>query len=80
ALDPSSEYFDPKASDDKPIWYMVDVEFVEAFPRVVPLAQLKGTPGLESMAVAQRGSRLSITPVAEQEWTIVTALAYDSEP
>lgn len=80
ALDPSSTYFDPKATPEKPIWHMVDVEFVEAFPRVVALSELKATPGLESMAVTQRGSRLSITPVSEQEWKIVMSLAYDSEP
>ena len=32
ALDPDSDYFDPKASEADPRWYTVDVEFEEAFP------------------------------------------------
>jgi predicted RNA-binding protein with PUA-like domain len=77
AWDPMSKYFDPKSPESKPVWFMVDVEFVEKFPRVVTLAELKTTPGLETMAVTQRGSRLSITPVTEAEWEIVCRLAHD---
>ncbi|MHB8511509.1 MAG: EVE domain-containing protein [Actinomycetota bacterium] len=76
ALDPSSHYFDPKASPEKPIWYMVDVAFVEKLPRIVSLAELKATPGLERMAVTQKGSRLSVTPVTKEEFEIVCALAH----
>lgn len=74
-FDPSSKYFDPKASPEKPIWFMVDVEFVEAFPRIVSIAELRQTTGLESMAMLQRGSRLSVSPVSEPEWKIVCDLA-----
>ena len=28
ALDPRDKHFDPKASDAKPTWYMVDVQYV----------------------------------------------------
>ena len=56
---------------------MVDMEFVEKFPRVVTLAELKAAPGLEDMAVTRRGNRLSITPVTEAEWEIVSNLAKD---
>ncbi len=27
------KYYDPDADRDKPVWYMVDIEFVERFPR-----------------------------------------------
>src|SRR5690349_14931515 len=43
ARDPGSEYFDAKASDEDPRWYMVDVEFEEAFPRVITLDELRAT-------------------------------------
>jgi predicted RNA-binding protein with PUA-like domain len=74
ALDPDSEYYDPKSTAQSPRWFMVDVGFVKKFAAVVPLAVLKDTPGLEDMVVTQKGSRLSVQPVAPQEWRIVTAL------
>jgi predicted RNA-binding protein with PUA-like domain len=73
ARDPGSEYHDPKATDDDPRWYMVDIEFVEAFPRVVTLDELRGTPGLEKMLVINK-SRLSVQPVTDAEYETVVRL------
>lgn len=73
ARDPKSDYFDPKASDEDPRWYMVDVAFVERFPRVVTLDELRATPGLEKMLVINK-SRLSVQPVTEEEYEIVVRL------
>ena len=76
ALDPDSKYFDPKASEDDPRWYRVDVEFVARFPEVVPLATLRSTPGLEAMLVINK-SRLSVQPVTPGEWEIVRGLGME---
>ncbi|HSU14810.1 EVE domain-containing protein [Longimicrobium sp.] len=73
ARDPASEYFDPRAGDDDPRWYMVDVEFEERFPRVITLDELRRTPGLEKMLVINK-SRLSVQPVTPDEFRIVTKL------
>ncbi|HEX6040407.1 EVE domain-containing protein [Longimicrobium sp.] len=73
ALDPSSDYYDPKATEADPRWYMVDLEFVEAFPHLVPLDALRDVPGLEKMLVINK-SRLSVQPVTDDELRIVTAL------
>jgi predicted RNA-binding protein with PUA-like domain len=73
ALDPASDYYDPKATADDPRWYMVDVEWVETFPRPVPLDALRGTPGLEKMLVINK-SRLSVQPVTDDEYEIVVRL------
>jgi predicted RNA-binding protein with PUA-like domain len=73
ALDPESHYFDPKATEDDPRWVMVDIEFVERFAEVVPLAVLHDTPGLEEMLV-NRKSRLSVQPVTAEEFAIVRRL------
>jgi predicted RNA-binding protein with PUA-like domain len=75
AWDPSSKYFDPSSNPEKPRWYMVDVAFVEKFPRLVTLEELKRTPGLEDMPVTQRGMRLSVQPVSETHWQIVVDMA-----
>jgi len=75
ALDPNSPYYDPKATEAEPRWYVVDVQLVDKFPRVVPLAELKATPGLEDMLVIKKGMRLSIQPVTVAEWQAVLKLA-----
>jgi predicted RNA-binding protein with PUA-like domain len=74
-FDPESEYFDPKAPSDGSRWLAVDVEFVEKFSSCVTLATLKSTSGLEKMGVTQKFQRLSVMPVAVDEWEIVNGLA-----
>ena len=59
---------------EKPLWYAVDIRFVERFPGIVSLETLKSTPGLEEMVVTKKGSRLSIQPVTKREFEIVTKL------
>jgi len=72
--DPNSPYFDPKSSPENPRWFMVDVEFVEKFPRLIPLEELKGFKELENMTLLQKGSRLSIQKVTKQEFDFITKL------
>jgi len=76
ALDPKSPYFDPKVTEQDSRWYQVDVQLVEKFPRLISLAELKATPGLEEMMVTRRGMRLSIQPVTPAERNIVLKLAH----
>ena len=73
ALDPKSDYFDPKATAEDPRWYTVEIEFVRHFPALVPLDTLRATPGLEKMLVINK-SRLSVQPVTEDEFRIVEKL------
>lgn len=63
ARDPKNHHYDPKSTQENPIWFMVDVEFVEKLPRVVTLEELKANPALEGMLVTRRGIRLSVQPV-----------------
>lgn len=74
-FDPESKYYDPKATAEKPRWFMPDVRFVMKFEEVVPISVLRRTPGLQDMAMLARGSRLSVTPVTEKEWEIICDLA-----
>ena len=67
-------YFDAASTRENPVWYMVDIGFVERFPDVVPLETLKSTKGLEQMKVVQKGSRLSVQPVTRAEYDIVVQL------
>ncbi|MSO48360.1 MAG: EVE domain-containing protein [Acidobacteria bacterium] len=68
------KYFDTASSESKPLWYMVDIAFVEEFAGTVPLEALKATPGLEDMKVIQKGSRLSVQLATKSEYDIVVRL------
>lgn len=65
------KYFDARSTKDTPIWFMVEISFVERFADTVPLSILKSTIGLNKMAVTQKGSRLSVQPVTKAEFGIV---------
>ncbi|HET8656085.1 MAG TPA: EVE domain-containing protein [Longimicrobiaceae bacterium] len=73
ARDPQSHYFDPKASAEDPRWFMVDIEFVERFPELVPLSALRDEPSLAQMPL-NRKSRLSVQPVTAEEFEVVKKL------
>ena len=74
ALEPDSHYFDAKASAAKNPWSAVEVAFIEAFKRVIPLAQLKAQSALLELPLVQKGSRLSVMPVSAEEWAAILAL------
>ena len=68
------KYFAAGTTRDAPVWYMVDVAFVERFAATIPLETLKSTRGLEKMMVTQKGSRLSVQPATKAEYEIVVGL------
>jgi len=75
ARDPRSPYHDPRATADRPVWFAVDVRLVETFEQPVTLAAIRRDPALGSMPLVQRGSRLSVMPVAPAEWRVIGRLA-----
>ena len=72
-FDPNSEYFDPKATREKPIWDCVEVEYVSTFPSFVPLPTLRADPKLADMVLMRQG-RLSVQPVAKPEFQRIVTL------
>jgi predicted RNA-binding protein with PUA-like domain len=70
AFDKANPYFDPKSDPDNPRWFMVDVEFKEAFPAVLPLGVLRDTAELGEMALFKR-PRLSVQPVTPEEFRLI---------
>jgi predicted RNA-binding protein with PUA-like domain len=56
----------------------VDVEFVERFPRVVPLSEIKEHPKLREMVLVKR-SRLSVQPVEEGAFEIIRRLGRETD-
>jgi predicted RNA-binding protein with PUA-like domain len=75
AWDPRSDYHDPKASPDNPIWSMVDVKLVEIFSREISLEELRDVKALAGMELLRRGSRLSVHPVTPAQFRTIQSLA-----
>jgi predicted RNA-binding protein with PUA-like domain len=71
-FDPASPYFDPKSSAASPRWLQIDVRLVRK-TRLLSLREMRQAGELASMRVLQPGNRLSITPVAHDEWKAVLA-------
>jgi predicted RNA-binding protein with PUA-like domain len=74
-FDKKSDYYDPKATKEKPIWFLVEVEFVEEFSEVLPLERLKREKALSEMPLVQKGTRLSVMPVSLPEWKKIVTVA-----
>lgn len=73
AFDPNSPYYDPKSDRHNPRWFLVDVKWKETFSRQLPLSEIKDDQQLQSMLIARRGNRLSITPVSAAEAKVIQA-------
>ncbi|HET7813054.1 MAG TPA: EVE domain-containing protein [Candidatus Baltobacteraceae bacterium] len=75
AWEKGGEYYDPRSTQNKPMWQCVEVAFVEPFPQPVTLAQMREEPRLFGMQLLKKGSRLSVQPVTPAEWEIILELS-----
>ena len=64
----------PDASDPAGRFVAVELASKRALKHAVTLAQMKTEPKLAGMAML-RQSRLSVSPVSEDEWRVILALA-----
>ena len=70
----SEAYVDPDPEkNEKGNFYTIDVKPSEALKNPVTLADLKAHPVLSEMKVVKQ-VRLSVSPVTEEEWDIVTSM------
>ena len=69
-----SDYFEPKATKEKPMWFCVQVEFVKKFKDILTLEQIKKVDALKGMQLLKRGQRLSIQPVTSDEFKAIEKL------
>jgi len=70
-FDPESSYYDPKSTQNQPRWFVVDVKLVKKLPSTISLKELKSLKNLKDMALLQKGNRLSVMPVAHQQWETI---------
>lgn len=73
-FDKKSEYYDKKATLEKPTWYCVEVKFKKKFKRIFTLAEIKADKNMKNMMVIQKGSRLSINPVDKKDFEYILSL------
>lgn len=74
ARNPDGKYYDPKATEENPRWFMVDIKYVSKFKRTISLRQLKEMPELIDMPLVRKGNRLSVMPVDKSFWDIINSL------
>ncbi|GAB1408826.1 EVE domain-containing protein [Thermomonas brevis] len=75
-FDPTSHYFDPKATREQPRWFLVDVAFERKLDRLIPLEEIRRHADAlgEGFALTARGSRLSVFPVTAAQWKLLLSL------
>ena len=54
---------------------MVELEHIETFAEILPLASIKKMPGITELGLVKKGSRLSIMPVNAGEFDVLLAHA-----
>ena len=68
----AKEYY-PDSTDKSGRFGMVDVKALRPFRKPVTLADVKGEPRLENLALV-RQSRLSVMPISDAEWQLICAM------
>lgn len=63
-----------KPDGEKGDWASVAVKPVQKLPRPVTLAEIKAEPRLAKLEML-RQSRLSVTPVRDEEWAVIQEMA-----
>ena len=71
ALDKEDDHYDSKSTIDKPIWECVDVAYTKHLKEFVALQDIKLEPGLASILVVQKGSRLSVQPLSKKHFDYI---------
>ena len=73
---PEHRHYDPKATEENPRWYMVDVSFQQAFSNILPLSELKFLPSLEDCLLLRKGcEQLTIIPLEPKHWYTILGMA-----
>ncbi|MBX7145420.1 MAG: EVE domain-containing protein [Oligoflexia bacterium] len=70
-FDRRSDYYDSAASEKEPRWFSPTLEFVRIFPKLLTLPEIRKNLKLKDMVLLQRGSRLSVHPVSDKEFSII---------
>ncbi|MGD1805447.1 EVE domain-containing protein [Dapis sp. BLCC M126] len=79
-FEPESKYYDPKSTPNSPRWQTVSVEFIEEFPKVISLADLKQQFTGDELLVVKKGNRLSVMPIPQNVGEKILAMKDNFSP
>jgi predicted RNA-binding protein with PUA-like domain len=74
-FDRKSPYFEERATKEEPVWFCVDVAFVEKFKSIVQLSDIRANPKLAGLEILKKGSRLSVTPMSKAHFAELLRMA-----
>lgn len=77
-FDQNSKYYDEKSTQSSPRWVAVQVAFKQKVTPLISLSSLKENSSLQNFTLLKKGNRLSIIPIDEEHWQIITAICNDS--
>lgn len=70
-FDKKSDYYDPKSTEENPIWFLVDIVFEKKFKYPLDSVGMKKDPELKDMLL-WKIPRLSIQPVTKEHFERIT--------
>ena len=73
-FDLSSDYYDAKATSDKPRWVVVEVTYQSHLKKLISLKDIKANDNITEIAL-KKGGRLSIMPVTKNDWDEIIKMA-----
>jgi predicted RNA-binding protein with PUA-like domain len=73
-FDKKSDYYDPKSTEERPTWMLVDIAFVKKFKYPIDAVAMKKETELKDMLL-WKIPRLSIQPVEDKAFNHIKALA-----
>ena len=73
-FDSEDAHYDPKSNPSDPRWLCVDVYYVQTFPQLVSLAEIKADPCFSDLPLVARGNRLSVMPIARSAYERIVRL------
>jgi len=74
-FDANGDYFEPRATEEKPVWDLVDIAFVQKCKNPVLLPAIRSNVKLKSMMILEPRNRLSVTPVTRVEFEEILNMA-----
>ena len=75
AFDPTAKYYDPKSDPENPRWFLVDIRLVRILEQPISLREIKEhVEPLGDLPLIRRGNRLSVMPVAHEQWDYIMSL------
>lgn len=73
-FDKKSKYFDESSKKEDPRWMTRKLQFVEKFPHIIGLDEIRNQKACKDMLILRRGNRLSITPLTKKEFDTIRKL------